>query len=74
MSSRRNTDCVTKIKALEKDDFAGWYRYTLVEYVAFLKLGVPFWGPSDKEYSVLRSILGSPWLVVVLTFISPIFQ
>ena len=28
----------------------------------FLKLGVPFWGPNSKDYSILGSILGSPYL------------
>ena len=26
------------------------------------KLGVPFWGSSYKDYSILGSILGSPYL------------
>ena len=26
----------------------------------FPKLGVPFWGPNNKEYSILGSVLGSP--------------
>ena len=26
----------------------------------FLKLGVPLWGPHNKDYSTLGSILGSP--------------
>ena len=29
--------------------------------VFFPKLGVPFWGPYDKGYSILGSILGSPY-------------
>ena len=28
----------------------------------FLKLGVPFWGPHNKDYSILGSILGSAYL------------
>ena len=31
-----------------------------IEYGGFPKLGVPFWGSQDKEYSILGSILGSP--------------
>ena len=27
----------------------------------FPKLGVPFGGPNDKDYSILGSILGSPY-------------
>ena len=27
---------------------------------SFPKLGVPFWGPHNKDYSILGSILGSP--------------
>ena len=27
----------------------------------FLKLGVPFWGPNNKDCSILGSILGSPY-------------
>ena len=26
----------------------------------FLKLGVPFWGPHNKDHNILGSILGSP--------------
>ena len=26
----------------------------------FPKLGVPFWGPHNKDYSILGSILGYP--------------
>ena len=28
----------------------------------FLKLGVPLWGPFNKDCSILGSILGSPYL------------
>ena len=31
-------------------------------YGAFPKLGVPFRGPNNKDYSILGSILGSPIL------------
>ena len=30
-------------------------------YGCFPKLGVPFWGPNNKDYSILGSILGSPY-------------
>ena len=29
---------------------------------SFPKLGVPFWGPHSKDYSILEFILGSPYL------------
>ena len=29
--------------------------------MGFPKLGIPFWRPYNKEYSVLASILGSPY-------------
>ena len=29
-------------------------------YGGFPKLGVPFWGPNNKDYSILGSILGVP--------------
>ena len=29
---------------------------------SFPKLGVPFWGPYNKDYSILGSILGSSYL------------
>ena len=31
-------------------------------YGGFPKLGVPFWGPHNKDYSILGSILGPPIL------------
>ena len=30
-------------------------------YGGFPKLGAPFWGPNNKGYSILGSILGSPY-------------
>ena len=27
---------------------------------SFPKLGIPFWGPHNKDYSIFGSILGSP--------------
>ena len=30
-------------------------------YRGFPKLGVPYWGPHNKDYSILGSILGSPY-------------
>ena len=30
-------------------------------HVGFLTLGVPFGGPNNKDYSILGSILGSPY-------------
>ena len=32
-----------------------------IVYGSFPKLGVPFWGPNNKDYSILGSILGSPY-------------
>ena len=31
-----------------------------VPFGSFPKSGVPFWGPLNKDYSILGSILGSP--------------
>ena len=30
-------------------------------YGGFPKLGVPFWGPYNKDYSILGSRMGSPY-------------
>ena len=35
-------------------------RALCIRFGGFPKLGVPFWGPSNKDYSILGSILGSP--------------
>ena len=35
---------------------------SMLPYRGFLKLGVPFGGPHNKDYSILGSILGSPIL------------
>ena len=32
-----------------------------LECGGFPKLGVPFWGSQNKDYSILGSILGSPY-------------
>ena len=32
----------------------------------FPKLGVPFWGPYNKDYSILGSILGSYQILMAL--------
>ena len=32
-----------------------------VQGLGFPQVGVPFWGPQNKHYSILRSILGSPY-------------
>ena len=34
----------------------------LARFGGFPKLGVPFGGPHNKDYSILGSILGSPYL------------
>ena len=34
--------------------------WTCIVYGDFPKLGVPFGGPHNKDYSILGSILGSP--------------
>ena len=39
----------------------GWPKQPLV-YGDVLKLGVPFGGPYKKDYSIMGSILGSPYL------------
>ena len=35
--------------------------YFMVVSGGFPKLGVPFWGPNNKDYSILGSILRSPY-------------
>ena len=36
-------------------------RVALSLYGGFPKLGVPLWGPKNEHYSILASILGSPY-------------
>ena len=35
--------------------------HRLTAFRGFPKLGVPFWGPENRDYSILGSILGSPY-------------
>ena len=34
----------------------------ILTYGGFPKLGLPFWGPNNKDHSIFGSILGSPYL------------
>ena len=38
------------------------FRVQGLGFGGFPKLGVPFWGPNNKDYSTLVSILVSPFL------------
>ena len=37
------------------------YPWAQGPYKGLPKLGVPFWGPYNKDYSILGSIMGSPY-------------
>ena len=41
---------------------------TLKEVGNFPRLGVPFWGPYNEDYSILGSILGSPYYLGKLPY------